>query len=664
MRINKIEFENFRNYRDKGSITFPTDGSVTIIYGPNGVGKTTMHQFFQWVFYGVTHFNKTTGNEMYNLDFEKSVKLNHEFSVFGRIDFEHPDKDNKIQHYSLRRKWVYRKELKGSKIISQGCSLLRQNGDDWGNPIPYPEKMIEQILPSGLSQYFFFDGESMIADLSTTGKESAKSLRKALYRLFDLDIYENALAHLGRTDSVTTVLGKLHDTWAKQATDSKVVSQRRTFESLQKTYDKIDAEVKELEKEIAEKEEEVRFLSERIGQATSKKALESQRKTIKATVKGLEDSVKSEKKQFGVSIMAQYPYLFIARVVEEAQLRIGLKVEDQKLPRGLTKELIETLLEDGVCLCGHPVADEERAALEALRAMFPPLSYKYIYDQFKQSASHWTATYNATLLPEHLKKIFTTRDAIDQAQKSIRDIDEALKQGTNVDALIEQRAFAEKTIASLRQKLRQKQQDLGVKLKFVTQEKAKLDKMLEENSVASDLQLRIDIIKEVRQHFEQKLLLETNAYSRDLQNAIQALLDQMLSGTRRVTMTPKFELSVKDSFGKEDKSEGQFAISSFAYIGGICKLLGEIPSLCDKEFPLVLDGPFSKLDAQHRQNVIDTIPSYAPQVILFSKDDINDCFGDHVPSNIWTIYSNEDRHISRIERGYDPEVFKVNADNS
>jgi hypothetical protein len=188
--------------------------------------------------------------------------------------------------------------------------------------------------------------------------------------------------------------------------------------------------------------------------------------------------------------------------------------------------------------------------------------------------------------------------------------------------------------------------------------------MLEENSVASDLQLRIDIIEEVRQHFERKLLFETNAYSRDLQKAIQALLDQMLSGTRRVTMTPKFELSVKDSFGKEDKSEGQFAISSFAYIGGICKLLGEIPSLCDKEFPLVLDGPFSKLDAQHRQNVIDTIPSYAPQVILFSKDDINDCFGDNVPDNIWTIYSNEDRHISKIERGYDPEVFKVNADNS
>ena len=54
---------------------------------------------------------------------------------------------------------------------------------------------------------------------------------------------------------------------------------------------------------------------------------------------------------------------------------------------------------------------------------------------------------------------------------------------------------------------------------------------------------------------------------------------------------------------------------------------------------MILDGPFSKLDAQHRQNVINTIPSYAPQVILFSKDDINGCFGEKGLEHVWTIYS-------------------------
>ena len=135
----------------------------------------------------------------------------------------------------------------------------------------------------------------------------------------------------------------------------------------------------------------------------------------------------------------------------------------------------------------------------------------------------------------------------------------------------------------------------------------------------------------------------------------------MLSGTRKVSMTPKFELSVKDSHGNEAKSEGQFAIVSFAYIGGIFKLLEDVPELKGKEFPLILDGPFSKLDAQHRQNVIDVIPSYAPQVILFSKDDINNCFGTDGVEHVWTIYSNEERNVSHVEKGYNPEVFRVNG---
>ena len=41
MKIKSIEYENFRNFRDYGTIKCSTDGKVTIIYGKNGDGKTT-----------------------------------------------------------------------------------------------------------------------------------------------------------------------------------------------------------------------------------------------------------------------------------------------------------------------------------------------------------------------------------------------------------------------------------------------------------------------------------------------------------------------------------------------------------------------------------------------------------------------------------------------
>ena len=64
MKITKIEYQNFRNYKEKGCITFPTDGTVSIIYGPNGVGKTTLHNLFQWVFYGRVTFDEADGKEI------------------------------------------------------------------------------------------------------------------------------------------------------------------------------------------------------------------------------------------------------------------------------------------------------------------------------------------------------------------------------------------------------------------------------------------------------------------------------------------------------------------------------------------------------------------------------------------------------------------------
>ena len=663
MKIKQVEFENFRNYRDRGCISFPTDGTITVLYGPNGVGKTTMHQFFQWVIYGETHFNKTTSKEMYNLDYEESLPLYKEFAVLGRIDFEHPDRNNTPEDYSLRRKWVYYKDLKGSRLISQSCTLQKKIGDDWGNPLPNPDKVIESILPHGLSQYYFFDGESMIADLGTTGRESAKSLRKALYRLFDLDVYENAVIHLGDQSQNSSVLGKLYTELSKQATDSKIVMQRRTYESILKQCQKVESDVALKKKAIAEKEDEVRFLSERIGMATSRKDLQQLRDAKKAYIKTKEKQIVDKKKDFGKTIMDCFPYLLIARVVEEAQLRLGKKVDDQKLPKGLTKELIQTLLTEDVCLCGRPIEEEDRTVLKKWLNLFPPQSYKYIYDQFKHTATHWTSDYNKSTFDKHFDAIFEYRDEIEKAREKIHEIDDTLKQGTNVDNLIDQRALAEKNLGELRRQLSALEQDLGVKKKFVTQEKNRLDKLLAENNVAVTLQAQIEVMEGVKLQFERLKLVAANDYSKKLQVSIQTLLDNMLSGTRRVTVSPKFELSVKDSYGKEDKSEGQFAISSFAYIGGICDLLRKIPSLVDKEFPLVLDGPFSKLDATHRQNVIDTIPTYAPQVILFSKDDIHNCFNASDSISEWTIYSNEDRNISTVKPGYDPEVFKIHANN-
>ncbi len=662
MKISKLEFENFRNFKGHCYMEFPTDGSVSVIYGPNGVGKTTLHQLFQWIFYGEVHFNKTASKKMYNLELEKDATYDEIFAVTGTIDFEHPDRWGNPEFYSIHREWRYRKGTLESKKISESCHLLKLVGDDWKSVTEDPSTIIEQILPSGLSPYFFFDGESMIADLNQKGRDSAKSLRKALYSIFDLDIYEQALIHIGTQSSGTsTVLGKLYLNKSESCTSADVIIARGNLNQALKKVDAITESITDAEAEIARLKKEIQELSEIIGGNKARSVLESLRKEYKKNIKSIEELIEKEKLLFGKDIMSHYPLLFISKVVEEAKLRIGLKVEEEKLLPGLKKELIESLLKEEKCLCGHDIGEKEKQHLAEFLQMFPPLSYKYIYDQFKQNAARWSSVYDQELLVKHLEKIFSYKEQISELQNKIRDVETDLKQSANIDAQIAARNKAEESVEYWNGKLKKYQQDLGLQNQYVKQFKRKLDDKLLSVKTNEVVENQITIMEAVRAYFDATLNSSAKKYSTDLGHAVQFLLDKMLTSTRTVSMTPKFELSVTDSYGDEAKSEGQFAVVSFAYIGGIFKLLSEVPELRGKEFPLILDGPFSKLDIMQRQNVINVIPSYAPQVILFSKDDINQCFTNDISDHVWTIYSNDERNVSYIVKKYDPEVFRLNG---
>ena len=126
----------------------------------------------------------------------------------------------------------------------------------------------------------------------------------------------------------------------------------------------------------------------------------------------------------------------------------------------------------------------------------------------------------------------------------------------------------------------------------------------------------------------------------------------MLTSRRNVKVSPEFAVKVTDSYDDESKSEGQFAVVSFAYIGGILRMLQNDEKLSGKEYPLVLDGPFSKLDPDQRQNVVDTIPQFAPQVIIFSKDDLHSIIKEEHIGRVWTIVSNDEKNVARVEEGH------------
>ena len=649
MRISKIEYQNFRNFKDHGEIRCSTDGKVTIIYGKNGDGKTTLHQLFQWIIYGQVHFNKTTTDRLYNLSFESERSFGETFDVMGRIDFEH----NGVQ-YSLTRSQTYKKGLNDSEKIAEDLSLLRLDEDKNWKPVDRPKDVVEKLLPSGLADYFFFDGESMIADLRVKGKDSAGKLRKALYSMFDLDVIESAIGHIGRTDIKTTVLGKLYLSKGTISSDGEIAAVKTNITGAQARLEKIDSNLEQAEQEKETKQDFVRSVSEKIGSTKSKEDYEIQRKALKKQRDLFLSNAEQAQAAFGDDVLDMFPQLLISKAVDDAKKRINLKISQNKLPSGISKKLISYLLLDSTskCICGTPLCAESREHIKAYLDLLPPKSFSNLYNEFTTTARNWGKGYDKEKIEQRIRAVLDNQEQAEQCDNQIRELDEAEKKSPDIEDLVVARQTAEgriKELEDLISGLKTERKKYEIYLKKQMEE---YDRLTQSTKAGAVVSAKIAIMEQVLDYFKKKLDDESVRYSQKLEENIQMLIDNMLTSKRTVSVSPEFSVKVIDSYNDESKSEGQFAVVSFAYIGGILKMLQSEDSLSSKEYPLVLDGPFSKLDPDQRQNVVNMIPTFAPQVILFSKDDLHGVFATENIGRVWTIVSNAEKNVARIEEGH------------
>ena len=648
MKIKNIEYENFRNFKDHGMIKCSTDGKVTIIYGKNGDGKTTLHQLFQWIIYGQVKFNKTTTDHLYNLAYENELDYGQVFNVWGRIDFEHSGSE-----FSLTRTYTYKKGVDDSEKIGEDLSLQKMDDDYNWKRVDKPEESIEKMLPSGLAEYFFFDGESMIADLRVKGRDSASKLRKALYSMFDLDVIESAINHIGRTDLKTTVLGKLYLGKSSIGSGSEVSAIKTNIETAQNLIAQKTEQIEKCDGEKEEKKKIIQTISEQIGSTKSKADYEKQRRDLKKQRDVFLENANSAQHQFGDEVMSMFPQLLISKAVNDAKNKLNLQANKSQLPSGINRRLISYLLKlnTKTCICGRDLCDDEREHIRKFLDMMPPKSYSSMYQDFTKTAARWGNGYDKQSVEEIIKRVLINQNSASECEKKIKELDDCEKNSKDIEDLVVGRQKAEDRVAELDRMINGLNSQIEKAKPYLKKQMKDYDKLTEANELGRIATEKIEIMQEVLRYFSDKLDKESVEYSKKLQVNIQNLLDNMLTSRRNVSVSQEFAVRVTDSYNDESKSEGQFAVVSFAYIGGILTMLKDDDNLQGKEYPLVLDGPFSKLDPDQRQNVVNMLPTFAPQVIVFSKDDLHDVISKENIGRVWTIVSNDEKNVAKVEEG-------------
>lgn len=259
MRLHALHYNNFGPFKGEQVIDFVESEGVTIVYGDNNLGKTTLLNSVRWLF--VNKFFERTGGERDDRALINSEAIDEakdgetKASVAARVTWNDED-------YNITRSLA----LDGDKLLSR-LDVIR--GSD-ALSAEDSHDVLRQMMPEEIQQFFLFDAEALnrYEDL-LHDPNAGEELKKAIERILGVPVLTNAVDDL-RTliDKHTKVIAKLEtkNAVAQNARDAiaqlQPIMDKRDDDITKMTDDleKLDGEKSDIEKKMASSDTAIKLL--------------------------------------------------------------------------------------------------------------------------------------------------------------------------------------------------------------------------------------------------------------------------------------------------------------------------------------------------------------------------------------------------------------------
>jgi DNA sulfur modification protein DndD len=604
MLLKKIELSNFKIFYGDQSIEFSTDleKNVTVIYGLNGSGKTTIIQALNWVLYGKTEIQE----ELFNKKALKEASIKYLNSVKTKVKlyFSHLGID-----YILLREIKYHPFNTKEKISQSEVTLYRdENGKQ--SYISNPEEFIESILPKDISPYFFFDGER-IEEFAKD--EHDNEVKKAIAKVVGVSLIENAIKHCEAV--------------------------KKEYAQIMKNSSNIEDDIKKIEKAIEEKEDIIKNIIESIEKFNQEKIkLEEKVKEINDKLKNSEgikeltlkrEQLEKQKEYLNKQLEEIMPQA-IEKIKESYKIIVDGKLREFReeflktfrpkeiIPAEYLNKLIKKSIEDKKCyICGREITNEESLLQREVNPFDVEVEWMFT------TLTEFFKTYNSLSLLNDLnnisQRIIKIQDEIDSIEEELEKISEKLSsKGMNQQIRnweIEKNTL-EKNVESLKieiEKALKKKSEEEEELKSL---KKSRDEKIKSKNIHNEILKKkiftekiIDLMEDIKNKF-------TSKRKNDVEKNINEIFNTLIrkENNFRIHLNDDFSIRVESKYGEEKKSNlsgGERQLLSLSFIIGMCKTSGY-------EVPLVIDAPFGRLDDEHKLKVAKEIPYLANQIILIT----------------------------------------------
>jgi DNA sulfur modification protein DndD len=657
MQIERLILTNYRVYAGRHEFDLSPRkryGSVRPIIlfgGLNGAGKTSILSGVRLALYGRAAYGPRTSQKAYEDFLTESLHRSRNShrtaqSASAELSFSYA-KLGVASTFHVTRSW----ENKNGKI-KEHLRILENGQTIKGLDQEQAQNFLNELIPIGVSDLFFFDGEKISQLADNTG---GAVLEQSIKNLLGLDVVERLSGDL-------TVLNRqLVKSSASTNVEIEIADQQKALDQIRIQLESAQQKIEIKSTQVAEKNSQAKQLKKLLNDRGAN--FSTSRKDLELELDKLNTELEILRNQSSVLFADALPLAladgFLERTLTQinGDLDAALKQKEQAVVKNAFSKLVKQLTNELSTEDLQKVA--VHANLLATKLDNTSNGSQVVHDLTpSQAGSIFSARAQSREQQIQASKIF---EEIEHTEKRIDEVIAALARAPDDEIIkgdFENLQRCHRELGALESELTGlKAQAKAIALQALDTAK-KLDKLYEDASKSSDQRRVLEYISHSNQ-------LLTEFVSQTASKKIQELEQQFTQCFSRLARKDDLSLNIKIDpetyvvtlmsedgrrIGKDEISAGEKQIFAISMLEALAKTSG-------RQLPMIVDTPLGRLDSKHRHKLIENyFPKASHQMVILSTDtEVDESFYKSLSRDISRAYKldyDSKSGSTNVEEGY------------
>ena len=614
MILKSLILHNFGLYGGNHVLDFSGTTSnypIILIGGMNGRGKTTILEAILLALYGRHSFGVVTSKLTYPNYLSKFIcSTNQEHNTFIELVVKMSEDEPDLK---IRRSWNdLQQPIIDSFQVEREGKIDLYLSENW-------ETFMENILPVGVSQLFFFDGEKIT---KFANDETDEGLKNAIRTLLGIDTVERLIYDLNR------VIYKQTKDDVQINQDKNIGKLKNKIEELANDKRELEIKLNKLNKKIEKNKKKYSQIEERI--IKNGGSLFLKKSQMEEQILRLNRDLQESNSFLVDTAAGPAPFAIVKPLLDKILRQLYIETEIKK--QEIISEQILALQQEVTCFMFNRL---NHNALEELNELFG----RYLPD--KQSEKN--VIFNA--LPENIKQLeFLCNTYLSDTLKTVNNVVDIkktkLKEKKELEGYIEsiQNEQEIETLYLNKEQLNETRIALEAKKRLCEENRVRLEREYE--MYLKELRdLKQEVLRGEKDKIREARIAQYASFSIEIMGKYKLRLQekkvyelsvkinerfQRLVGKEKLIQNIKIDPVTLDiiimnlqgeEFSKTKLSAGERQMLAIAMLWGISSCL-------EVQLPMIVDTPLARLDSVHRENFVKQyLPNVGEQVIVLSTDE-------------------------------------------